>query len=201
MYTMSSEQILQQLIAGNQRYVDGRAENPNQTPQARQEVAQEQNPMAAILACADSRVPPEIVFDQGLGDLFVIRVAGHIAARAVVASVEFATGNLGVPLVVVLGHSNCGAVTAAVQGIDAPGQLGGLIAAIRPAVERVDTEPGDPVENAIRANVALVVESLRAAEPVLNRLVDEEQVRIIGAYYHLESGIVEFSAADLELKD
>jgi len=199
MNTMSAEQALEQLIAGNRRYVAGRAENPHQTPQTRQEVAQGQNPMAAIITCADSRVPPEIVFDQGLGDLFVIRVAGNIAARAVVGSVEFAVGNLGVQLVVVLGHSGCGAVNAAVQGVDAPGQLGGLIAAIRPAVERVDKEPGDRVENAVRANVALVVESLRAAEPVLNRLVDEEQVRIIGAYYDLESGIVEFSKADTGL--
>ena len=191
MNTMSSEQVLEQLIAGNRRYVTGRTENPHQTPQTRQEVAQGQNPMAAIIACADSRVPPEIVFDQGLGDLFVIRVAGNIAARAVVGSVEYAAEHLGVPLVVVLGHSRCGAVTAAVQGDDAPGHLGGLIAAIRPAVERVGKISGDRVENAARANVALVVEHLRAAEPVLKRLVDEEQVRIIGAYYHLESGIVE----------
>ena len=198
MNTMSSEQVLEQLVAGNRRYVAGRTDNPHQTPQARQEVAQGQNPMAAIIACADSRVPPEIVFDQGLGDLFVIRVAGNIAARAVVGSVEFAAGNLGVPLVVVVGHSGCGAVSAAVQGIDAPGHLGGLIAAIRPAVERAGETPGDPVENAVRANVALVVETLSAAEPVLNRLVDEEQVRIIGAYYHLESGLVEFSEEDLK---
>ncbi len=201
MNLLSGEQVLQELIAGNRRYVAGRATRPNQDPDTRQRLVQGQHPRAVILTCADSRVPPEIVFDCGLGELFVVRVAGNIADDTVIASIEYAARHLGVPLVVVMGHSHCGAVNAAVAAGSAEGHLPGLLQAISPAVERarrlVDggTPAGEVAEKATRIHVAMVTEQLRHCEPVLSWLVQESRLRIMGALYHLESGMVEFPEA------
>jgi carbonic anhydrase len=202
MLLMSAEQVLSELVAGNRRYVAGKATNPHQSPAARQQVVSGQHPMAVVIACADSRVPPEIVFDQGLGDLFVIRVAGNIADDAITGSVEYAAKHLGVPLVAVLGHSRCGAVTAAAQeGHVNGGHLGGLLAAIRPAVERARQLGGDVVEVAARLNAALVAEQLRNSEPVLRWLVEQGRLRIVSAFYRLETGEVEFRETHSALEE
>lgn len=194
---MSSEEAFQRLIEGNKRYVTAAMTHPNQAPERRVSVAGGQTPFAVVLGCADSRVPPEILFDQGIGDLFVIRVAGNTARETnVLGSIEYAVEHLGTPLVVVLGHEKCGAVTAAVNAVTTnahePGNIGHLVASIVPAVEAVRDEPGDLLENAIRANIALTVGQLRSSEPFLARFSQEGRGKIVGAYYRLESGEVVF---------
>jgi len=182
---------LSRLLAGNHRYVSGTVAHPNQTAGRRRAVATSQHPFATILSCSDSRVPPEIVFDQGLGDLFVVRVAGNIAEPAGLGSIEYAAEHLGVGLVVVLGHSRCGAVDAAVKGGEAPGHIPTLIEAIMPAVEKTRDQPGDKLDNAVRANALLVAEQLRTSDPVLSHLVQDGKLRVVAARYDLDSGKVD----------
>ena len=186
-----SERVLARLTAGNRRFVAGRGRHPHQRPARRRQVAAGQHPVAAVVACADSRVPPEILFDCGLGDLFVVRVAGNIASQSVTGSIEYAVEHLGVPLVVVLGHTRCGAVTAAVEGGHAPGHVPHVLCAIQPAVACTSGWPGDPVDNAARAHVGLVTAQLRASEPVLADRVRQGALRLVGAYYHLDTGEAE----------
>jgi carbonic anhydrase len=185
-----ADTVLAALQAGNQRHVNARYTHPHQTSARRLELARGQQPRAVILACADSRVPPEIVFDQGLGDLFVIRVAGNIAAAEEIASIEYAVEHLHTPLVVVLGHQSCGAVGAAIEGGEAPGHLPALIEAIHPAVEKARKLPGDLSDNAVRINVEMVVDQLRSSKPVLAEEVAAGKLRIVGAVYSLETGKV-----------
>lgn len=184
---------LQALKEGNRRYRTGQARHPRQDAARRQEMLPQQRPVAAILGCSDSRVPPEILFDQGIGDLFVIRTAGHVVDDAVLGSVEYAVDHLGVPLVVVLGHTRCGAVTAAVQSAQAQekphGSIGSLVEAILPAVQQTADLPGDPVANAIDAHIRRTAEAL-AAVPALAERVRAGTLRIVGARYDLESGEV-----------
>jgi carbonic anhydrase len=154
-----------------------------------------QSPHCAILTCADSRVPPEIVFDKGLGDIFDVRVAGNVAGDDETASLEYAAEHLHVPLVVVMGHTHCGAVSAALEGGTLPGKLPDLMAALRPAVDQSAHEPGDRLDNAVRDNVVHVVEQLRAAKPVLSELVETGKLRIVGAVYSLDTGKVDWLPA------
>jgi len=159
----------------------------------REELANAQHPFAVIVGCADSRVPPEIVFDQGLGDLFVLRVAGNVIDDHSLGSVEYAVDHLGVRLMVVLGHQRCGAVKAAKETIaakgKAPAHIQSLVTAIRPAVEA--TASGD-LEATVKANVKDVVQALRSSTPVLKAKVDSGDVRVVGAYYSLDTGTVTF---------
>jgi carbonic anhydrase len=140
-------------------------------------------------------VAPEIVFDQGLGDVFDVRVAGNVAGDAETASLEYAAEHLHVPLIVVMGHSNCGAVSAALEGGTLPGKLPDLMAMIRPAVDQSAHEPGDRVANTVRDNVAHVVRQLLAARPVLTELAESGKLRIVGAVYSLETGKVDWLPA------
>jgi len=188
----SADAVLAELKAGNAHFVAKKYEHPHQTAARQQALAATQSPHCAILTCADSRVPPELVFDQGLGDIFDVRVAGNTAGDDAVASLEYAAEHLHVPLIVVMGHTHCGAVSAAVEGGTLPGKLPGLIAELRPAVEQSAHEPGDRIENAVRDNVALVVKQLLAAKPVLSELVATGKLRIVGAVYSLETGKVDW---------
>ena len=188
---LTSEQSLQKLLEGNHRYVSGQTAHPNQTLERRAEVTSGQKPFAVILSCSDSRVPPEILFDQGIGDLFIIRNAGNVSDDLVLGSIEYAVEHLGVPLVMVLGHQFCGAVTATVEGGEAPGHIHHVVKAIQPAVEKAKGRDGDLVGNAIRANTELVTEQLKNSEPILAEFVKEHGLRIVGAFYNLETGIVE----------
>ena len=183
-------QALQQLLDGNSRYVEGNARRPNQTTERRTEVAGGQHPFAAILACSDSRVAPEIVFDQGLGDLFVVRLAGNVADPVAIESLDYAAKHLGTRLIVVMGHDRCGAVTAAVEGHEEAGDVGPMLAELRPAVEASKGKPGDPVDNAVRANVELTVAKLKKSKP-LSAMVEGRELGIVGAVYHLDTGKVE----------
>ena len=192
---MDSPEALRRLQEGNVRYVENRTLRPGQTEARRLELAQAQNPFAVIFGCADSRVPAEIVFDQGLGDLFVVRVAGPVLDDAVLGSLEFAVAELHVPLIFVLGHERCGAVTAALKvqqsGETMPGHIGSLTDALRPAVKRGLVVPGDPLDNAVRANVELLVERLRAIRPVLGEAVRRGTLRVAGGRYDLDTGRVD----------
>jgi carbonic anhydrase len=135
-------------------------------------------------------VPPEIVFDQGLGDLFIVRVAGNVASDTEIGSLEYGAEHLHVPLIVVLGHESCGAVTAAVQGGPPEGHIGAVVDLIKPAVEKTRGMSGDPVSNAVRMNVELVVKQLRTSTPILSELVAHGKLRIAGAVYSIETGAV-----------
>ena len=192
--SLDAEQALQKLLEGNRRFVTTKFQHPHQTRQWRQSVATEQHPFAIILGCSDSRVPPEIIFDEGLGDLFVIREAGHVADDATLGSIEFAVGYLQVPLVLVLGHERCGAVRATVDALLQQGEVNGhlrrLVDDIRPAVLEVKDQPGDVLDLAVRANVRQVVEQLKTSKPLLEQYVTQGKVRIVGAYYDLHTGEV-----------
>jgi carbonic anhydrase len=191
----SADAVVAELKAGNAHFVAKRYQHPHQTAARQKALSSGQTPHCAILTCADSRVPPEILFDQGLGDIFDVRVAGNIAGDAETASIEYAAEHLHVPLVVVMGHQHCGAVSAALEGGTLPGKLPSLVAAIQPAVDQSAHESGDRVDNAVRDNVVNVVAQLRAAKPVLSELVATGKLRIVGAVYSLDTGKVEWLPA------
>jgi carbonic anhydrase len=189
--SVQAGEMLERLLRGNHRFVTGKQEHPNQAASYRRDLAAGQHPVAAILGCADSRVPPEIIFDQGLGDLFTVRVAGNVVDDATLGSLEYAVEHLGVPLIIVLGHSGCGAVQAALAGGQVRGQIHRLVTAIKPAVLSAAGAPGEPLDQAVRTNVDMVVRQLRAACPVLAPLVAQGKLVIVGAYYDIVTGSVE----------
>jgi carbonic anhydrase len=188
----TADAALAELKAGNEHHAAKHYDHPHETLERQKELASGQHPHASVLACADSRVPPEIVFDQGLGDLFVIRVAGNVAGDDELASLEYAAEHLNVPLIVVLGHQKCGGVTAAVQGGEAAGHLPALMKLLQPAVEKTKGTPGDAVANAVRANVEIVVGQLRASKPVLGALVSAGKMKVVGGVYSLDTGRVDW---------
>lgn len=188
---ITADAALTRLMDGNTRFVAGQSTHPDQTKQHRTALAKSQAPFAVILSCSDSRVPPELVFDAGLGSLFVVRVAGNITDDAILGSIEYAVEHLGAPLVMVLGHERCGAVTAATQSGELEAHITSLVHAIKPAVDAAKGQPGDPVDNAIAANVRMVVKQLSASREILGKHVDEHKLTIIGAQYDLDTGAVE----------
>lgn len=190
---VSPADALARLKEGNNRFVTGKSARPRQDFSRIKEVADSQYPFATIVGCSDSRVPNEIIFDQGLGDLFIVRTAGQVSTYASWGSIEFAEEILGTKLIVVLGHTKCGAVNAAVNLPDVPGHIITLINAIKPAVEQAKKkQPSVLLDAAIRENIMMQVEQLRSLEPVLARRVKEGSVRIVGALYDLNTGKVEF---------
>jgi carbonic anhydrase len=188
---LSSQEALKRLLDGNNRYTSQKSTYPNQTLERRKEITRGQNPFAIILCCSDSRVPPEIIFDQGLGDIFVIRVAGNVIDTTVLASAEYAVEHLGVPLFLVLGHSKCGAVSSAVSNHKHTGNIGKLLDFIAPAVEKARNMTGDIIENAVMANIEIVLEKLKEESPIISEFAETGKLEIIGAYYDLESGNVD----------
>jgi carbonic anhydrase len=194
----SPDRALQLLMEGNARYVSGATTGPRRGVDRRTEVASAQYPYATILSCADSRVPPELVFDAGLGDLFTNRVAGNVLNDELLGSIEYGAEHLHSPLIMVLGHERCGAVDATVaaltQGAQFDGQIPSLAGAIAPTVQQVQGMPGDLVDNAIRANIRLVVEQLTGRSPLLAEMLAHGEIKIVGGYYPLQSGRVELTA-------
>ncbi len=186
---LTPDAALQKLMLGNQRFVAGTRSMPHQDSAWIDVVADGQAPFATILSCADSRVVPEIAFDQGIGDLFVTRVAGNIAAIEAIASIEYAVSLFGVPLCMVLGHERCGAVTAALAGGALPGAIGALTQAIQPAIAISQNQPGDRLTNAVKANVQMQVARLRRS-PLLAAAIQTGELKIVGAYYDLDTGAV-----------
>jgi len=196
-------EALARLREGNRRFVAGVRSLDTLTSQTRRsEFVAGQNPFAVILGCSDSRVPVELVFDQGLGDLFVIRVAGNIVAASQIGSVEFAAAQFGTPLVVVLGHTRCGAVQATLDELQRPTEnqsrnLRSIVDRIRPAVEGLlETELSRDREalarQAVRANVRVSTNFLRHGSPILEELIEHDKLLVVGAEYALETGRVEF---------
>lgn len=191
------DQALRDLLDGNQRFVKGQPAAPRRSPEDFSSLAAAQYPEAVIVSCADSRVAPEILFDVGLGDIFVVRIAGNVVSGAgvtVKGSIEYAVAELNVPLIMVLGHSGCGAVKAAKQHIDAkdslPGAIEGLVELIKPAVTQSKGLPGDPLENAIRKNVEIGVGKLKELKPILEPKVKDGKLKVVGAVYDLRTGVV-----------
>lgn len=193
------DEVMADLKAGNERYVQGRpAAPPNCGPERRRDTALNgQKPKAVVLSCSDSRVPVEYIFDQGLGDLFVIRVAGNVAAADETASIEYGADHLGAPLVVVLGHTGCGAVTAVVEGAELHGNLALLLTPVVEAAARVKARHPSPaaaqfLDETIKANIWYSVESLFKLSPLMRRLAALGRIKVVGARYDLESGRVEW---------
>ena len=187
---VTPDSALSELKAGNEHHMKHQYQHPNETAARQRQLVAGQHPHAEILSCADSRVPPEIIFDQGLGDLFVVRVAGNVATDTEIGSLEYGAEHLHIPLLVVLGHESCGAVTAAVQGGEPEGHIGALVSLIKPAVDKSQALPGDKIANAVRINVQLVVQQLRSSTPVLAELVAHGKLKIVGGVYSLETGKV-----------
>jgi len=190
---ISPVEAISRLKEGNSRYTSGNLQHPGQTAEQRTELAKTQHPFAAIVSCSDSRVPPEIVFDQGLGDLFVVRVAGNVINDEGMGSLEYTVDHLGTRLILVLGHQRCGAVDAAKQTIaakgKAPGHIQSLVTAIKPAVEATAK---DDLETTIKTNVKNVVQALRSSTPILKAEVDSGKIQVVGGYYSLDTGAVTF---------
>lgn len=184
------EAALKALLDGNARFVAGKTVRPRQDAARLKETSTGQKPFAIIIGCSDSRVPSEIIFDQGLGDLFIIRTAGQVSSYASWGSIEFAEAVLGARLILVLGHTKCGAVKAAVELPKVPGHIVTLINEIKPAVERAKGIPGNLIENAVRENVHMQVEKLTHLEPLLAEGVREGKLKIVGGIYDLETGKV-----------
>jgi carbonic anhydrase len=200
---ITAQEALERLQAGNRRFVsDASGRQVLASQSRRNELASGQEPFAIILGCSDSRVPAEIVFDQGLGDLFVIRVAGNIVAPSQVGSVEFAAERFGTRLVVVLGHSSCGAILATLEELDARGtssrrNLRSIVDRIRPSVEpllntELRNDPDALVRQAVRANIRASTDHLRHGSEVLEQLIQQDGLLIVGAEYSLETGVVDF---------
>ncbi|MGC1453133.1 MAG: carbonic anhydrase [Candidatus Sulfotelmatobacter sp.] len=194
---VNPDQAWRDLLDGNARFVKGLPASPRRSPEDFRGLAEAQYPEAVIVSCADSRVAPEILFDVGVGDIFVVRVAGNVvggAGAVVKGSIEYAIAELNVPLIVVLGHSGCGAVKAAMKHLDAkdslPGAINGLVELIKPAVAQSKGAAGDPLDNAIRKNVEIGVERLEQLPPIVAPRVKEGKVKVLGAVYDLSTGTV-----------
>jgi carbonic anhydrase len=200
---ISAQAALERLREGNARFVSSERNHEALTSERRRnKVAAGQEPFAIILGCSDSRVPAEIVFDQGLGDLFVIRVAGNIVAPSQIGSVEFAAARFGTQLVVVLGHSNCGAILATIEELgrgskEQSRNLRSIVDRVRPSVEALvaidrHQNPEELVHQAVRANIRMSANQLRHGSDILENLIQNEGLMVVGAEYSLETGVVEF---------
>lgn len=186
----SPDQVIQRLKEGNQRYVNDKLDGKLQDSSRRGQLTGGQEPYAIVLSCADSRVVPELAFDAGLGELFVVRVAGNVANTSSIASIEYAVANIGSPVIVVMGHESCGAVTAAASGGDNGYNLNHLLAHISPALN--DTPDDADVNTIVRRNAELTVNELKNRSSIIRNAVDEGKLRILPAYYNLDTGRVDY---------
>ncbi|MEH2455283.1 carbonic anhydrase [Nostoc sp.] len=187
---ISPNEAIRRLLDGNQRFIHQKRKYPDQSLEHLRLVAKAQYPFAAILGCADSRVPAEIVFDQGLGDLFVVRVAGNVVSDTVIGSLEYSTAVLGSQLIVVLGHKRCGAVAEAIKNEPLPGRIGLIIEGIKPSIERIKLRTGDNMQNAVIANIQYQTEKLQESSTILAKLLRENKMKIVGACYDIDTGKV-----------
>ena len=193
--SVGPETALARLKAGNTRFVTNSVSNGKPTAARRIETAQAQHPFAIVVACADSRTAPELVFDQNIGDLFVVRSAGNLIDEHGLGSIEYAVGNLGTRLVVVLGHERCGAVKAALAGTTAPGHINSLVRDIQPAVRAANSDPGDSLANTVKANARLVAEKISKEAEMGSH---KSEVRIVSGYYDIDTGVVQWQADKLK---
>jgi len=185
--TLSPEAALQQLIDGNRRFSEGRMTSfAEDIELLKAKTVEKQEPFAAVLSCADSRVPVELIFDQSIGHVFVTRVAGNIATSAIIASLEYGAAVLGTSAIVVLGHANCGAVQASIAAKAVPGQISALYPYIRPAVDQA----GSDLAEAIKANARIQAALLRHSSPVLAEQIKQNRLKVVAGFYDLSTGIV-----------
>ena len=189
---LSPEEGIARLKEGNERFMTEALRNARFSAARRLTLLEGQSPFAVIVCCSDSRVPPEEVFDQGLGELFVVRTAGHVVDESAMGSIEYAVAFLGASLVVVLGHEDCGAVCAAISGKEHAGYMKFVVDAIKPAVEEVRASSGNDLPAAVRANINYVVEQIKKTDPYLASMVAEGKVRVVGALYTFRDGKVTF---------
>ncbi|MEH1967169.1 carbonic anhydrase [Nostoc sp.] len=187
---INPNEAVKRLLDGNQRFIHQKRQYPDQSLEHLRLVAKAQYPFAAILGCADSRVPAEIVFDQGLGDLFVVRVAGNVVSDTVIGSLEYSTAVLGSQLIVVLGHRRCGAVAEAIKNEPLPGRIGLIIEGIKPSIEKVKLKTGDNMQNAVIANIQYQAGKLQESSTILAKLIREGKLKIVGACYDIDTGKV-----------
>jgi carbonic anhydrase len=187
---LTGMEALQRLRAGNQRFAAGGLIHPNQSPARRAELVDQQHPFAVIFTCSDSRVAPEIIFDQGVGDLYVVRVPGHYLDSRILGSLEYAIEALAIRLVLVVGHQQCGMIKAALEGKQQSVHIDEIIQLLEPSVKYSRRRPVDLVETAVRSNVELTVARLRESDSSIGRLAAENQLLVAGAFYHLSSGEV-----------
>ena len=184
---LTPDEALTELLVGNKRFMQSQLNSFSEDLTIlKQKTVDKQEPFAAVLACADSRVPVELVFDQSIGHLFVTRVAGNIATSEIIASLEYGAGVLGTRAILVLGHSGCGAVKAAMAGKQVPGQISDLFAPLRPAVD----EGGGNFESTIKDNAKIQAHLLATASPLLNRLIKDQKLKVAAGYYALDTGAV-----------
>ncbi|MBW4633684.1 MAG: carbonic anhydrase [Iphinoe sp. HA4291-MV1] len=191
---VNPDKALKRLLDGNKRFVNQKRQYPDQSLEHLRLVAKGQYPFASILGCADSRVPTEIVFDQGLGDLFVVRVAGNVVSDMAIGSLEYSTAILGCQLIVVLGHKRCGAVLEALEEQPTPGRISLIVEGIKPAIEKVKLRTGDIQENAVVANIQYQAEKLQESSTILAKLIRQGKLKIIGAFYDIDTGKVSIVA-------
>lgn len=187
---LSADKAMEKLEKGNKRYTSGKMTHKNQGKKRRAETAKTQEPFAVIVTCSDSRVSPEVLFDLGMGDIFVVRSAGNIVDDIGIGSIEYAVEHLGAKLIVVLGHERCGAVKATVDGGEAPGHIKKIVEKIKPSVEKAKKDKGDLLDNSIMKNVTAVVKELANAKPFLKEKAASGEIKVVGAYYDLDSGKV-----------
>lgn len=190
---MKADDALNRLVEGNRRFVAGSSQRPagSALVQCRSALVNGQKPFAVVVGCSDSRVPAELVFDANLGEIFVVRTAGEVVDAVALGSIEFAIAHLGTRLVVVLGHQGCGAVSAAVSGVTVTGNISTVLKAIAPAVEGARGQSGDPTDNAVRANARSIAKRLQSTGPIIAPRVQAGEVKVVAAYYSLETGQVE----------
>ena len=190
---VDADEALNRLLSGDRRFVAGKSNEPTGPAliERRHALAKDQKPFAVVVGCSDSRVPPELVFDVSLGDIFVIRTAGEVVDEVGLGSIEYAVEHLGTRLVVVVGHQHCGAVSAAVAAATETGNIPNVLKAISPAVQETKGQSGDPIENAVRANARNIAKHVQSASPIIAPLVKSGEVKIVAAYYSLDTGQVE----------
>lgn len=185
------DEATERLVYGNRRFVNGETQHPHQSAEYRLALAKGQKPFAVVVACSDSRVCPEIVFDQGLGDLFVVRVAGNTVGNLELGSIEYAVEHLGAKLVLIVGHEKCGAVGAAIQGGATPGHIGDVTSPIKPAVDATKGYAGDVLDAAVRFNAKHVADGLKVRDSLIKEQILKGEVKVLGARYDLDSGLIE----------
>jgi carbonic anhydrase len=190
MISSKAQEIIDYLLEGNRRFAGSRLFHPHQDESRRNKCTSGQNPVAAIIGCADSRIPPEVIFDCGIGDIFVVRVAGTVLDNSVTASIEYAVDHLKVPLVMILGHTSCGAITAAVQGTAADGALGVLLDAIRNDCRKELAEKELSVDEIIRKYTRFQAETISAIDPVVTHAIASNATSVVAAFYDLQTGKV-----------
>lgn len=189
--SITSDEALIKLLEGNKRFVEFKQNHPHQNETRLKEVSSSQNPFAIIVGCSDSRVPPEIIFDQGIGDLFIIRNAGNVVDNFAIASIEYAVEHLDVKLIVVLGHERCGAVDATIMGGHLPGQLNRLTDEIKPAINSAKRLTGDLLTNVIYANTKRIEDQISSSEDIIKEFIQHKGLKVVSAYYDLDTGKVE----------